>query len=153
MKISLIGIELIKLFEGYNPKVYLDVAGIRTIGWGHVVRASEGFSIITQSDAESLLRHDLEDAESAVEEECDTLTQQQADALISFTFNLGRMKLRSSTLLRLHNLGKFQEAANEFPKWCHADGKVIAGLLARRNIERKVYLLGDYGTLSSANIS
>ena len=68
------------------------------------------------------------------------VTQNQCDALVSFAFNLGPANLKSSTLLRKVNSGDFNGAAEEFPKWNHAGGQVLAGLTARRNAEKNLFL-------------
>ena len=68
------------------------------------------------------------------------LNQNQFDALVSFSYNLGLGSLQNSTLLRLLNAGNFQAAADQFPRWDRAGGKEVAGLLARRNAERALFL-------------
>ena len=71
------------------------------------------------------------------------INQNQFDALISFSYNLGLGSLQQSTLLRLLNAGNFQAAADQFPRWDRAGGKEGAGLLARRNAERALFLTPD----------
>ena len=68
------------------------------------------------------------------------VTQNQFDALVSFAFNLGPANLKSSTLLRKVNSGDVNGAADEFLKWNHAGGQVLAGLTARRNAEKTLFL-------------
>lgn len=68
------------------------------------------------------------------------ISQNQYDALCSFTFNLGSGALKGSTLLKRLNEGNLRAAADEFPKWCHDNGKVVKGLLNRRNAERSLFL-------------
>ena len=68
------------------------------------------------------------------------VTQNQFDALVSFTYNLGAGNLRSSTLLKKLNAGDYAGAADEFPKWNKAGGKELAGLTRRRNAERDLFL-------------
>lgn len=64
------------------------------------------------------------------------LTQCEFDALVDFCFNLGGQSLNGSTLLKLVNESNFAAAANEFDKWDHAGGQVVAGLLRRREAEK-----------------
>ena len=68
------------------------------------------------------------------------LNQNQFDALVSFTYNLGAGALGSSTLLGKLNRGDFEGAADEFPKWNKAGGKVLNGLVKRRAAERSLFL-------------
>jgi lysozyme len=67
------------------------------------------------------------------------VNQNQFDALVSFTYNLGVGALHGSTLLHLVNQSDFTNAANEFPKWDHAGGVVVAGLLRRRLAEQTLF--------------
>lgn len=67
------------------------------------------------------------------------LNQDQFDALVSFTFNLGEGNLKQSTLLKKVNAGDFAGAAKEFPRWNKADGKVLAGLVRRRASEALLF--------------
>ena len=68
------------------------------------------------------------------------LNQNQWDALISFTYNLGAANLESSTLRRLLNVGSYLAAAEQFPRWNKAGGQVLAGLSRRRAAERALFL-------------
>ncbi|MNH36694.1 Lysozyme RrrD [compost metagenome] len=68
------------------------------------------------------------------------LNQNQWDALVSFTYNLGAANLESSTLRRLLNAGNYASAAEQFPRWNKAGGKVLAGLVRRRAAERDLFL-------------
>jgi lysozyme len=68
------------------------------------------------------------------------VTQNQFDALASFTFNVGIGNEAHSTLIRLVNAGQDAWAADEFPKWDHVGKKVSAGLDVRRHAERALYL-------------
>tara|TARA_B100001540_G_C15788217_1_gene634230 strand:- start:1567 stop:1899 length:333 start_codon:yes stop_codon:yes gene_type:complete len=84
------GIDLIKRFEGFSPTVYICPAGYPTIGYGNLVRSGESFNEISETEAEELLRKDVESAERAVLRLVNLpLTDGQFDALVSFTFNLG----------------------------------------------------------------
>ena len=137
------GIALIKQYEGLRLTTYKDAVGIPTIGYGHVENPIPpgGTRTITAEDAEQILREDLQRFEHDVNNMLTVeVTQNQFDALVSFAFNLGPANLKSSTLLRKVNSGDFNGAAEEFPKWNHAGGQVLAGLTARRNAEKTLFL-------------
>ncbi len=68
------------------------------------------------------------------------LDQDQFDALVSFTFNLGAGNLQSSTLLKLLNQGEYTQAADQFLRWNKAGGRVLPGLTRRREAERALFL-------------
>ena len=67
------------------------------------------------------------------------LTIDEKIALLDFIYNLGAGKFRSSTLLKKLNAGDYNGAAAEFDNWDHAGGKVLAGLLKRREAETKLF--------------
>lgn len=135
------GKNLIKRFEGFSPHVYLDSAGLQTVGVGHLIKKDEDFSEgISEEQAQNLLARDLYQSERAVLRLISVpLTDNQFDALASFTFNLGGGSLQRSTLRQRINRGDY-ELADEFVKWCKAGGKVIKGLLRRRIAERRLFL-------------
>lgn len=137
------GLALIKHFEGFRPEIYYCPAGLPTIGYGHVLRETV-LSLykehISESTAEQLLRSDVQDAERAVLRLIDvSLSDEQFDALVSFTFNLGEAALQRSTLRRKINQGYHHEAAREFKRWVWAGGKRLKGLVRRRQAESDLY--------------
>ncbi len=142
MNISNKGLELIKESEGFRAERYLDVAKKPTIGYGHLIKAGEDFSKgVTEEQATELLLKDVAWAETAVTTHVlVALNQNQFDALVDFTFNLGAGRLKESTLLKLVNEGKMDEAAEQFPRWVRAGGKVQPGLVTRRQKERDLWL-------------
>lgn len=140
--ISPAGIELVKRFEGVRLEAYDDGVGVWTIGVGHTLGVKRTDKI-TMAQCDEFLKVDLEDAEDAVHRLVTVpLTQGQIDALVSWTFNLGASALAKSTLLKLLNQGRYQEAADQMPLWCRAGGQVLPGLLKRRNAERVMFLGG-----------
>lgn len=135
------GLELIKSFEGCVLKVYLDAIGLPTIGYGHLIKPGESFTKITQKEAEDLLKSDAQIFVDGVSKLLEVnVTQNQFDALVSIAFNIGLGNLKSSTLLRLINAGDYKGAADQFPRWNKAGGKVLSGLTKRRNAERALFL-------------
>ncbi len=133
------GIELIKHFEGLKLEAYLCPAKIWTIGYGHTRTAKPGM-VITEEQAEALLRADLVDFECAVNHAVTVpLQQHQFDALVSFAFNVGASAFRGSTLLQRVNAERWTEAAAEFDRWTRGGGKVLSGLVRRRQAERAMF--------------
>jgi GH24 family phage-related lysozyme (muramidase) len=140
MNISQAGIDLIKSFEGCVLTSYKDVSGVWTIGYGHTSGVREG-QVITQNDAEVMLKFDVQKYVKGVNENVKVvLNQNQFDALVSFTYNCGVSALRTSTLLERLNQNDFVGASKEFDKWVHAGGKVIQGLVNRRSKEKALFL-------------
>lgn len=141
MKISQKGINLIKTFEGLSLKAYKDSVGVVTIGYGSTGPHVSMGQIITEVQAETLLKSDIARFERGVSDLVTApLNQNEFDALVSFSFNLGLGNLKSSTLLRKLNSLDCQGAAKEFERWNKAGGKVLAGLTRRRIAERDLFL-------------
>lgn len=138
---------LIEGFEGCRLEPYQDSVGVWTIGYGHTGEdCYAGCDPISQQQADQLLAADLQRFEAGVTHMASQATsQQQFDAMVSFAYNLGETALRGSTLLRLHNAGDYAGAAQQFGRWNHAGGRVLAGLTRRRAAEAAVYANGDYG--------
>ena len=90
MTISQTGLNLIKRFEGLRLTAYKDATGTLTIGYGHTGKDVREGQTITEEQAESLLRQDLKSSEYCVEQAAQAhINQNQFDALVSFTFNVG----------------------------------------------------------------
>lgn len=133
-------IDLIKQFEGCRLEAYKDSVGLATIGYGRVSGVSLGMTI-TQAEADAYLESDLAVAAKCVNNSVRVpLTQGQFDALCSFVFNLGCGALRNSTLLRKLNDGDDEGASDEFIRWSHANGVVLAGLVKRRESEKEIFI-------------
>lgn len=136
------GLRLIQNSEGLRLKAYQDSVGVWTIGYGHTADVKPG-QTITETEALAFLRADVGWAEAAVEKLVTVpLTPGQFGALVSFVFNLGAGALGESTLLKLLNQGHYEEAAAQFGKWVFAGGKVLEGLVTRRDNERRMFLNG-----------
>ena len=138
---------MIESFEGLRLVQYQDSVGVWTVGFGHTGSdVYEGSDPISQETADQLLQADLQRFEDGVNGfVSDETSQQQFDALVSFSYNLGLGALQGSTLLRYHLAGNYPAAAGEFGRWVHAGGRVLAGLVRRRQAEAMVYAQGDYG--------
>ena len=141
MRLSAAGLELLKKSEGFRDHVYSDVAGFRTIGYGHRLTPAESYPDgITLAQAESILNADIAIAETAVTRLVRVpLTQGQFDALVDFVFNLGAGRLASSTLLRYLNAGKYNEAAWQLLAWDHAGSRELPALKLRRESEFRLW--------------
>ena len=146
MKISQIGIGLIKRWEGLKLKAYIPVPGdVPTIGHGSTGRHVKMGLVITRECAQALLLKDLIRFEKCVNRQVKTrINQNQYDACVCFAFNLGCGAFRTSTLLKRINARKFQEAADQFPRWNKTGRplRVVRGLTNRRNAERDLFLKG-----------
>lgn len=139
MPISEEGVALIRYFEGCRLDAYLCPAGVWTIGYGHTRDVSEG-DVIDQEQAEALLIEDLEEFEGYVTALCQrSLEQCQFDALVSWVFNLGPGNLKSSTLLRRLNAGDLGAVPDEIRRWNKAGGRVLSGLVKRREAEALMF--------------
>ena len=142
MTTGMLGMQLIRNFEGFVDHVYKDAVGYPTIGIGHLIKAGEVFpEKITEVEANEILAKDLKEAEDAVNTMVKvTLRQNQFDALVSFVFNLGAGNFAGSTLLKMVNASDFNNAAGQFIRWNRAGGKVLAGLTRRREAEAALFL-------------
>jgi lysozyme len=141
-KINDAGLALIKEFEGCRLNAYRDIVGVLTIGYGHTGQDVWTNQVITEAKAEALLIKDLEKFENGVQDllQVSAITNNQFSALVCFAYNLGLGNLEKSTLLKLVNERKFQEAAEQFLVWDRAGGEVVPGLLRRRQAERALFL-------------
>ena len=139
MNIGNEGVELIKGFEGLELKSYLCPAGVWTVGYGHTITAHKGM-VVTEGVAEELLRQDLGWVEFTVNNSVTVpLTNPQYDALCSFVYNVGATAFNKSTLLRLLNEGDYDGAYWQFSRWNKGGGKVLKGLVRRREAERTLF--------------
>lgn len=138
------GVALIRAFEGFSPTIYVCPAGYQTVGYGHIVAIDEAFEKpLSMTEADDLLRADLPRYESAVCRLIDMpLADPCFDALTSFTFNLGEGALAASTLRRLINAGRMEEAAQQFDRWVFAGAQKLPGLVRRRAAERMLWESG-----------
>lgn len=150
-------IDLAKRFEGFERKVkrgveitavpYICPAGFWTIGYGHLCDPKH--PPITEAEAEVYLARDLESALAATLRYCPVLATEpegRLAAIVDFTFNLGAGRLQTSTLRRRINQRHWCDAAQELRRWVYGGGRVLPGLVLRRDAEA-AHL--DTGTLRS----
>ncbi len=139
MKCSQEGLELIKKFEGCKLKSYKCPAGVWTIGYGHTEDIKEG-DIVSPEEANKLLRADVFKFEEYVTDNVIVnLTQNQFDALVAWTFNLGVGNLRNSTMLKKLNNADYTSVPFEMKRWNKAGGKTLDGLVRRRQAESLLF--------------
>jgi lysozyme len=144
VKISNTGINLIRGFEDLRLKAYDDGVGVWTIGYG--TTAINGVAVkkgdtCTAEQAKSYMAQDLKKFESAVNTTVKVpLNQNQFDALVSLTYNIGIGAFKSSTLLKKLNAKDYKGAAEQFLRWNRGGGRVLNGLIKRRKIEMELFL-------------
>lgn len=136
-----IAADFVAQFEGLRLKAYRCPAGVLTIGYGHTgPDVTEGLEI-TEKRAKVLLCEDLAKHAQALSGYVNIpINANQYVALLSLAFNVGVHAVASSTLLRLINTGRNQEAADQFLRWNKSGGKVLDGLTRRREAERELFL-------------
>jgi len=146
MNIGNKGLRLIKEFEGCKLTAYICPAGVWTIGIGST-RYSDGSAVkrgqtlANEEAALLLLSKTLASYEHAVNAIKVDLTQNEFDALVSLTYNIGAGNLASSTLVKMLKAGDPKsEIAQQFLRWDKANGKPLAGLTRRRNAEAELFL-------------
>lgn len=150
VRISDNGLAKLKQWEGCKLKAYRDVAGVKTIGFGHTGNDVKDGMEITMTEATRLLIKDLSRFEAAVSELVKVdLKPNQRDALISFAFNVGIGSFKGSTLLKKLNKGDYDSVPKELMKWVKAsneDGEkvTVPGLVNRRSQEAALWGLGEF---------
>lgn len=138
MKISNNGINLIKSFEKLRLKAYKPTKAEKkyTVGYGHYGVSAD--TVITEKDAEALLRMDIGYAEDELNKLKIDFNQNQFDALCSFIFNVGVGNFKNSTMYRRLSQGN-KNIADQFGRWVYQNGIVLKGLVRRRAQEAQLY--------------
>ena len=141
MKTSPRGIDLVKAFEGFRSRAYIPVPGdVPTIGYGFTRGVQMG-DVMSEAEAETRLAEELAEYERGVMRATGgDVTQNQFDALVSFSFNVGVAGMARSTTIRAHKAGDYQAAARAFGLWNKSGGRVYPGLTRRRAAEAALYL-------------
>lgn len=144
--VSAVGLAVLMHFEGYATAAYQDGAGIWTICYGHTKGVYKGMTA-TKSQCDAFLKADLAWSQRAVASAVTApINQNQFDALVLLTYNIGETQFRNSTLLRKLNRKDYVGAAVEFPKWNKIrDPKTNAlvssnGLTRRRLAEMELFM-------------
>ena len=160
MKVSDAAKAMIKHHEGVRMRPYRCPALLWTVGVGHVIDPShiavkyeerrtlpipDGWDrSLTMGEVDAILAQDLARFERGVARLCPASTshQGQFNALVSFAFNVGLGNLQRSSIRMRYNRGDVEGAADAFLMWTKAAGKVLPGLVKRRNDERALFLSG-----------
>jgi lysozyme len=143
-----IAAELCRRFEGFKAKPYLCPAGIPTIGYGSTYygygkKVTLNDPLIEQKDANALLMSELQNTFlPGVLRNCPILAsdERKCNAIVDFCYNLGIGRLQTSTLKRKINAQDWTGAKEQLMLWSKGGGKILPGLLKRRQAE--VMLLG-----------
>ena len=157
MKVSDAAKAMIKHHEGVRTRPYRCPALLWTVGVGHVIDPShaavkyedrkslplpDGWDrSLTMGEVDAILSQDLARFERGVARLCPAALghQGQFDALVSFAFNVGLGNLQRSSIRMRYNRGDIEGAADAFLMWTKAAGKVLPGLVKRRNDERALF--------------
>ena len=160
MKVSSAAIEMIKHHEGVRMRPYRCPALLWTVGVGHVIDPSHAAvkyeerrslpipagwdRTLTMDEVDAILAQDLAKFERGVARLCPASVnhQGQFDALVSLSFNIGLGNVQRSSIRMRYNRGDIEGAADAFLMWTKAAGKVLTGLVKRRNDERAMFLGG-----------
>jgi lysozyme len=140
------GLDLIKHYEGWRSSPYLCSAARATIGWGSTWdRNGNAVTLdhldITKEQGEYLLLREVRHSEKAIRKLVKTeLTENMFSSLCSFIYNVGSGNFQKSTMRMKLNRGQYESAADEYPKWRKAGGRIIKGLVRRRKQERELFL-------------
>ena len=146
MTTSKAGLDIIKEFEGFRSKPYLDIGGVPTIGYGTTRHGNRDVQMddiaMSKKVASNILENQVnsnyaKEVSHAIQVD---VTQNQFDAMVSFAYNVGIYGFKKSTLLKKLNHGKKIKASKEFGKWIHVNGKVSKGLKIRRKKEAELFL-------------
>ena len=145
-RINASGLAIIKSFEGWSSAVYH--CGARwTIGFGSTYdldrnRITSNHPDIDEVEGELLLGQEVRHSEGAVRRLIKyPLNENQFSSLVSFCYNVGSGNLQKSSLRMKLNRGDVEGASAEFPKWRRSAGKILSGLVRRRQAERNLCLL------------
>lgn len=137
-------IDLIKKYEGFSPQAYQDSVGVWTIGYGTTRINGEPVKAgmtISREQALQYVQQEVNKLWSQIESITKvSLNENQMNALVDFAYNLGFNALKTSTLMKYVNESKFEKAADEFGRWVFAGGKVLPGLVKRREAEKRLFL-------------
>jgi len=134
------GLALIRHFEGCKLTAYTCPAGVLTIGYGTTDGVKPGDKI-TQDMADLMLMRDVWKFEKGVKNLVHyDVNANQLSACTALAYNIGLGNFGNSTLLRMINAGSVEAAAEQFPRWNRSAGRIMAGLVKRREAERLLYL-------------
>lgn len=146
MSINQATLDLIKRFEGFRPDAYFCPAGKLTIGYGTTASAGVGIDPrpgmrITEAEAETYLLRTVDKFAATIRPMITApVNENQFGAMVSLAYNIGPGAFGRSSVLSRFNRGEIASAADAFRMWNKAGGKVLQGLVNRREEERKLFL-------------
>ena len=144
MHISNEGISLIKKFEGCKLEAYYDAVDVLTIAYGRTKGVKAG-DTCTQEQADAWLEEELHEYGGYVNDAVKVnLEQNQFDALVAWTYNLGPTNLNNSTMLKVLNNKEYEEVPNQIKRWNKAGGVINDGLIRRREAEALLFENKDW---------
>tara|TARA_R100001129_G_C5279875_1_gene236572 strand:+ start:101 stop:544 length:444 start_codon:yes stop_codon:yes gene_type:complete len=139
MHISNEGISLIKKFEGCKLEAYYDAVDVLTIAYGRTKGVKAG-DTCTQEQADAWLEEELNEYGGYVNDAVEVdLEQNQFDALVAWTYNLGPTNLNKSSMLVEINNKNWDEVPHQIKRWNKAGGQVLQGLVRRREAEALLF--------------
>ena len=130
------GFQLLKDYEGFRSDAYLDIVGVPTIGYGFTKGVKLG-DHMTVAEADARLADEVAKFEAGLGLDG---TENQLSAMTSLAYNIGLGNFQGSTVKNRHICGDFQGAADAFRLWDKAGGRIVPGLVRRREAERALYL-------------
>lgn len=139
MALSDNGVRFIQGWEKLKLDSYPDSGGVWTIGWGTTKGVGPNMHITKDKADELFLRDVSEDVDCVRRLITVPLSQNQFDALVSFTYNVGQEALRVSTLRRILNTGEYKAVPQQLLRWVRVKGKVNDGLVNRRTAEAELF--------------
>lgn len=128
-------LALIRRFEGLRLRAYFCPAGVLTCGYGSTGPDIKPDTLWTKAQAESRMAEDAERFVAAVKKLCPGQDGDNLAALADFAYNLGATRLAGSTLRKKINAGDIEGAKVELRKWVRGGGRVLPGLVLRREVE------------------
>ncbi len=146
IKINQATIDLIKEFEGFRAEAYKDAVGVWTIGYGTTDRAGVGIvphpgMVISKDEAEFYLQKAVQKFASQIAPKITApINENEFGAFVSLAYNIGPGAFARSSSLRHFNAGDKGRAAANILLWNKAGGKVLRGLVRRREAERVLFL-------------
>ena len=146
MRVNRAALDLIKEFEGFRSETYRDIAGVLTIGYGTTSAAGVGIvpvpgMTITKAEAEWYLQKAVDKFAAQIAKYITApINENEFGAFVSLAYNIGPTAFRKSSALRYFNAGDKTRAANNIRLFNKAGGKVLKGLVRRREAERALFL-------------
>lgn len=132
-------VSFLKKMEGFSAQAYPDGNGC-SIGYGHKIKSGEKLQVLSEAEAEAILVTDILIIQAGLRRLIRVpLRENQEIALISFTFNVGLGALQRSILRAKINRAEHEDVPLEMGRWVYSGGKVMKGLVRRRQLEGELY--------------